>query len=125
MPYMTRYQLEWNKETGPSKGEVAQELHQNVVRTKEDDMSEYPQDYWEMIIQRDLGVSWYRHQVDMAIIVSRKWPETRFELYGHGDEDDDIWAEYFLNGMVHSVRAETKYPEFDPEKLVDPKPPAT
>ena len=124
MPYMTRYHLGWHKATGPTAEEIALELQQRVQKGNEDDMSDHPQGYWELVIQGDLNATWYEHQMDMANVVSRKWPEAKFALYGEGDVDEDIWAEYFLNGMVHRVQGEKKYPDFDPEQLTDPKLPA-
>ena len=124
MLYMTRYHLGWDKATGPNTDEVTQELHQNIREGKEDNMEHHSRGYWETIIQGDLNASWYDHQMDVATILSKKWPEIRFGLYGHGDDECDIWAEYFLNGTVHRVQGETKYPEFNPEQLVNPQLPA-
>ena len=121
MRYMTRYHLGWNKATGPTMDEVTKELHQKVRMGNEDDMSDHPNGYWETILMGDLNATWYEHQMDMATIISRKWPEMRFGLYGHGDDNNDVWAEYFLNGIVQRVQGEIKYPKFDAEKMVDPQ----
>ena len=124
MPYTTRYHIGWNKPTGPTIEEVSKELAQRVQKGQEDDMSAYSPGCWETILEGDVNTTWFNHQMDMATIVSQKWPETRFRLQGQGDDDNDVWAEFFLGGKVQRVLGETRFPEFDPDKLTNPKLPA-
>ena len=121
MPYLTRYHIGWNKPTGPTMEEVTQELQKKVLRGDEDDMSDSSRGYWEMVLTGDLNTTWYEHQVDVANIISKKWPETRFSLHGQGDDECDEWTEYFLDGKVHRVEIDKDYPEFNPEHLTRPR----
>jgi hypothetical protein len=59
---------------------------------------------------------WYEHTDDM-IMVSMKYPKVIFSLYGNGEENGDMWVEYFMNGNVQTERAVITYADFDPEKL--------
>ena len=124
MPYATRYHLGWDKPTGPTMEEITQELTQRVQRGDEDDMSGHSPEYWKRLLEGDVNETWFDHQTDVATILSREWPETKFRLQGQGDDDNDVWAEFFLNGMVHRVQGEMKFPEFDPGALTNPKLPA-
>ena len=59
---------------------------------------------------------WYEHTEDM-LRVSKKYPNVIFSLYGNGEENGDMWVEYFMNGKVQTERAVITYADFDPEKL--------
>ena len=120
MPYNTQYHLEWNRDAGPSLQEIARALEENIQKSKEGLPTILDQKAWQQVLQGDMETSWYHHQKDMAYIVSRKWPDVRFDLYGRGDEDDDLWVEYYLGQRMHQGHGETKYPEFDPDKLTEP-----
>ena len=120
MAYNTRYRLEWNKDTGPTAQEIAQALEENIRESDRGLPTIFNQKTWQEVIRGDLETSWYNHKKDMAYIVSRKWPQVRFELYGKGDEDDDAWVEYYLGQRMHQAQAEIRYPEFDSEKLAEP-----
>ena len=39
-------------------------------------------------------------------------------LYGNGEEDGDMWVEYFMNGKVQTEKAVITYADFDPKKLM-------
>lgn len=52
--------------------------------------------------------------------LSLRFPDVLLTLRGKGEEDDDRWVSYYLNGGVQSTYAEIRYEPFDPEKLVDP-----
>lgn len=60
------------------------------------------------------SVKWYEHEDDM-LEISRKVTNVLFRLWGSGDNAEDLWAHYFLNGKSQYCRAEI--PPFDPNKL--------
>jgi hypothetical protein len=53
-------------------------------------------------------ITWYDHTEDM-IDISLKFPNVEFELWGRGEEADDLWREHFLNGVCQLVMAEITY----------------
>jgi len=74
-------------------------------------------------ILNDLGfdpfsepVKWYSYRSDM-IKFSSKYPDVLFELYGVGEEEGDIWKEYYYNGKFQFAKAIITYDEFDESKL--------
>lgn len=68
------------------------------------------------------SVKWYNHDEDM-IKLSLEFPEIVFTLHGEGEETDDRWKKYYLNGKMQEARAKITvvYDEFDKKKLVNPK----
>lgn len=62
------------------------------------------------------AVNWFSHEEDM-LEVSKLMPDVLFCLHGEGDDNRDIWNQYFLNGKTQLCVAEIKIPPFDPEKL--------
>jgi hypothetical protein len=64
----------------------------------------------------DEQCKWYEHTEDM-LRVSMKYPNVIFSLYCNGEEDGDMWVEYFMNGKVQTERAVITYADFDPKKL--------
>lgn len=59
---------------------------------------------------------WYEHQKDMKAI-SRAFPDVLFTLSGEGEEAEDIWKEYYLNGKVQVEKAVITTGKFDKSKL--------
>ncbi len=57
-------------------------------------------------------IKWYEHEDNMRKI-SKKYPDVLFTLSGEGEESDDIWKKYFLNGKMQKARAKIVIPEFD------------
>ena len=60
---------------------------------------------------------WYDHDEDM-IALSHRFPDVLFTLYGDGEESDDMWYTYYLNGMSQDAPAQITYDDFDESKLV-------
>jgi hypothetical protein len=52
---------------------------------------------------------WYDHEEDMEKI-SSQFPGILFVLKGEGDESDDLWKNYFLNGQMGGGSATITYP---------------
>ena len=59
---------------------------------------------------------WYEHTEDL-VKFSAKHPNILFTLHGDGEENDDVWNKYFLNGKVQIAKAEIQIAPFDPAKL--------
>jgi len=64
------------------------------------------------------GAKWYEYENDMKRF-SNEFKDVLFELRGNGEEEDDRWIRYFLNGKVQVCQAEITivYPEFDLSKM--------
>jgi len=60
---------------------------------------------------------WYEHTEDMCRL-SKEYPNVLFTLTGNGEESEDMWVEYFMNGKVQVENAVITYGKFDPKKLV-------
>ena len=73
--------------------------------------------FWESVLGAEQDSSWYDHETHMRSI-SAAWPTVLFTLAGRGDEPDDQWVRYHLNGKMHKEeRGEWTPPPFDPDKL--------
>lgn len=59
---------------------------------------------------------WYDETDDM-LSISHDFPDVFFTVYGDGEESDDFWVEYYLNGMCQHEGGEIVYGEFDPLRL--------
>lgn len=60
--------------------------------------------------------TWYDWQSDMSLLSSR-FPELIFVLYGENEDDKEPWVAYFKNGRMQFGYAEVVYPTFDQNKL--------
>lgn len=54
---------------------------------------------------------WYEHTFHMEDI-SKKYPSVLFALYGEGEEANDLWVAYYLNGKEQVYEAVITYPSF-------------
>ena len=61
-------------------------------------------------------MKWYEHQLDMRRF-SSKFPNVLFVLSGEGEENDDMWVEYYRNGLMQVARAQITFDDFDEDKL--------
>ena len=59
---------------------------------------------------------WYDFIDDMEEF-SKLFPGIVFCLHGEGDENSDLWDEYYLGGKSQHCDAEIIYPPYDPSKL--------
>jgi NAD+--asparagine ADP-ribosyltransferase len=59
---------------------------------------------------------WYDHEFDMRR-VSKHYKDVLFTLKGEGEESEDLWVKYFLNGKMQTVVARITFDDFDPSKL--------
>lgn len=65
------------------------------------------------------NAKWYDCEDDM-ILLSKRFPNVLFYLHGAGEDQEDMWDEYFLNGRYQFCRAEIVYDDFDIKKLETP-----
>lgn len=61
-------------------------------------------------------VKWYDNEIDLKRF-SLKHPEDLITLYGQGEDYEDNWVKYFLNGKMQYCPATTTFDEFDKNKL--------
>lgn len=66
------------------------------------------------------NAKWYDWEEDMCLL-SKRFPEILFCLHGDGEESDDLWDAYFLDGKCQHCPAVITYDDFDPAKLCDAK----
>ena len=90
-----------------------------ITEKRKRDLSDSP----ENLISKVVGYNpfedsckWYEHDKHM-MEVSKNNPETIFILEGEGEESDDIWKKYYLNGKCQEARAVITFEPFDEKKL--------
>ena len=66
----------------------------------------------EIDVQGSDAVKWYDHAIDMTKL-SEKYPTVKFELYGEGEEQGDIWKKIFLGGKMKYLLVELVWPDED------------
>lgn len=69
------------------------------------------------LIEGWFEAKWYDY-VDNMKMLSLKFPNKVFILEGNGEENEDMWVAYFMNGKVQYEKAKITYNYFDPNKLV-------
>lgn len=60
--------------------------------------------------------TWYDWEEDM-ILLSRKFNDVLFMLHGDGEDSEDLWDAYFLDGKIQVCPGRIVYDDFDPGKL--------
>lgn len=60
------------------------------------------------------GQKWYEQEEDMYKL-SLQFPDVRFRLHGNGEDQDDLWDEYWQNGSYQHCHA--YIPSFDPNQM--------
>lgn len=64
----------------------------------------------------DDSCTWYDHEEHMRQY-SKNHPNTLFKLIGIGEENEDMWHEYYLNGKMQRVNAKIVFDAYDETKL--------
>lgn len=62
------------------------------------------------------AVKWYEHEDDMRHF-SEKYPQLIFALSGAGEETEDMWKKYFVNGKMQIAKAVFTMAPFNPKEL--------
>ena len=65
---------------------------------------------------------WYDHDDDM-LLLSHRFPEFLFTLYGEGESHDDMWYTYYQDGKMQDAPAQIHFDEFDEKQLFVPENP--
>jgi hypothetical protein len=112
MSYDTRYTL--TAEPGPGHGAIASVDIRAVV-------SHIPDNWWrgcncEGNTAVSDRMSWYKHEEHMRD-VSKMFPYLLFTLRGEGQQNDDMWAKYFLKGKMQEAKAVITFAPFDIKEL--------
>lgn len=78
---------------------------------------------WKHEVSEEVGYDpfgeeckWYSHEHDMRI-VSERHPETLFKLSGDGEENGDLWHEYYKNGKMQKCKAIISFEDYEESKL--------
>jgi hypothetical protein len=110
MGYYTNYELEMkgfkSDTTVPTEEEVIKvlaELEPNIFG-----LSTGHKDFAECLYQ---PMKWYGHEKTLKKI-SEQFRDIIFTLHGEGEEAEDIWNEYYLNGEVFVAKAIIYIPTF-------------
>ena len=91
------------------KQDIQQDLAQLLSKIKEND------NYYGITSEED--TKWYEWEGVMKTL-SKEYPNYIFCLNGVGEENGDMWKAYFHNGSSKVLRAEFRFPDFDPLTMV-------
>ena len=118
MAYMTYYYVEIS-DPGPSTEDLERQLTWVADKTLPGNPQyEEKSRFWAEVLSGDLDASWYDHREHMQQI-SLEWPGVLFTLTGRGDDQDDQWVEYHMDGKVHREDRPAWDPlPFDRDQLV-------
>jgi hypothetical protein len=114
MGYYTKFELTYSKDL--DKPEFKD------LNFGELDYEQFSQDFEEIADYRLKSievndVKWYEHKEHMMSL-SKLYSDILFRLEGHGEEPDDKWVMYFLNGKSQTCKAIITFEEYDNSKLV-------
>lgn len=63
--------------------------------------------------------TWYSYETDM-LLLSKRFQDVLFELYGDGEESDDLWKAYFKNGAIQICKGTVVFDELDESSMQSP-----
>ena len=110
MGYYTGYTLYAYKDGGLTNKEeekIIEELHQRDIFLDSGDLT------YGLFYE---GKCWLEDEVKT---VSKLFPDVIFEMYGDGDDSEDFWKGYYLNGAETICRGTIVYEECDLSRAVD------
>lgn len=70
----------------------------------------------ELSLDGDDEHKWNDNEDDMRLL-SKEFPDVLFKLHGEGEDNEDIWDKYFMNGKMQYCPAKIMCPPFDRAKL--------
>lgn len=114
MGYYTYYELYITKKDGKELNELEAMLVDKEVQK----MNAF--DYGNTRTGYTGENTWYDYNKDMCLL-SSKFPDLLFSLHGDGEEREDMWIAWYLNGAYMHSSAKISYDDFDPDKLVREK----
>lgn len=85
----------------------------NIVKRLRE-ISGYDWDYSDEIYD---FCKWYEHENDMHEL-SKEYPDIVFTVFGNGESFDDVWCEYWKNGMVQNANRCIVYDDYNEDELV-------
>jgi hypothetical protein len=62
------------------------------------------------------SIKWYDHQDDLKAFSSMH-PKAIFKLIGEGEENGDLWHEYYMGGKMQLCKGVISYPNFNSDLL--------
>jgi len=114
MGYYTAYTINYTIPEGKDRDKLSQELALKLSVINND--LYYAENCTiEDMIEEDV-MKWYDHEEDMCKL-SELFPDVLFTLEGNGEEQDDIWREYFYCGLFQYAPAIITFDKFDKNKL--------
>lgn len=112
MGYYTDYSLsaEWRGKSPEPTREKINGLEEEIERMNVFDFDgDFDYGWWAI-------AKWYDWEKDMALL-SKRFPDFLFTLEGNGENPDDIWGAYFLDGRIMRDTRIIVTKPFDAEKL--------
>ena len=107
MGYYTDYEMVPNKYNPEGLSEDQYLTIDSFIETTKSEGWSYLHDVWR---GEGAGFTWYNHDADMGRL-STTFPDVLFTLWGRGEEADDQWKEYYLNGECQVARGKITYPK--------------
>ncbi len=74
----------------------------------------------DLLEEGNCAYNWYHYEEDM-VALSVRWPNLTFQLRGFGEDNSDIWVQYFRNGLTYREDAEVVFPAYDESKMRKPE----
>jgi hypothetical protein len=93
---------------------VPQELCQKVVDAIYRESGDYVRFDWDGAAHD--SYKWYDCK-DVMLLVSKQFPALLLTLWGDGEDSEDKWVSYFLDGKVQEEVASIIYPKFSETEL--------
>lgn len=90
---------------------VKKNIYNAIEELDEFELFDESENRWEVYTK------WYSYREDMCS-VSEKFPGILFSLWGDGEDRDDSWVEYYLDGKFQYCGSTLVYDEFDENKLI-------